>query len=188
MKKYLIAGASALALIVPSTASADVPRCEVPVTSTTSATFHLYNPKGVVGQWEDVWVHDFAITVKPDGTFTGTGTEHNITGDISVDVRVAGQIEADNKISFTVTQVGSDVSQTVTSQVTDSTSKDTGTISKSTTYPVVGWDVEARITAPQFAVVTTTDVNHGQYVSTSGGGKDAAQKCAGMPLNSKQGK
>ena len=188
MKKFLIAGASALALIVPVTASADVPRCDVPVASTTSATFHLYNPKDTTGQWDDVWVHDFNITVAPDGAFTGTGTEHNITGDISVGVTVAGQIEAGNRISFTVTQVGSDVSQTVTSQVTDSTSKDTGTISKSTTYPVVGWDVEARITAPQFEVVPATDVSHGQYVSTSGGGKDAAQKCAGMPLNSKQGK
>ena len=30
--------------------------------------------------------------------------------------------------------------------------------------------------------------NHGQYVKAQGGGKDAAQACAGMPLNSTQGK
>jgi hypothetical protein len=33
-----------------------------------------------------------------------------------------------------------------------------------------------------------TDLNHGEYVSSMGGGKVAAQKCAGMPLVSKQGK
>jgi hypothetical protein len=188
MKKFLIAGASALALIVPATASADVPRCEVPVTSTTSATFHLYNPKDQTGQWSDVWAHDFNISVAPGGSFTGTGTEHSLDNNISVGVTVVGQIEAGNRISFIVKQVGSDTSQIVTNAPTDATSKDDGTISLSTTNPPVDWPVEARITAPQFDVVPATDVNHGQYVSTSGGGKDAAQKCAGMPLNSKQGK
>ena len=31
-------------------------------------------------------------------------------------------------------------------------------------------------------------LNHGQYVKAQGGGKDAAQDCAGMPVNSAQGK
>ena len=35
---------------------------------------------------------------------------------------------------------------------------------------------------------TETEKNHGEYVSSMGGGKIAAQKCNGMPLNSKQGK
>ena len=30
--------------------------------------------------------------------------------------------------------------------------------------------------------------NHGQFVKAQGGGKEAAQACAGMPLNSTQGK
>ena len=30
--------------------------------------------------------------------------------------------------------------------------------------------------------------NHGQFVKAQGGGKVAAQACAGMPLNSTQGK
>ena len=34
---------------------------------------------------------------------------------------------------------------------------------------------------------TTADLNHGQYVKAEGGGKEATQKCAGMPLNSTQG-
>jgi len=188
MKKLILAGMAVAMLAVPAVASADVPRCAAPVTSTTTATFHLYNPKDVVGQWNDVWQHDFTITVAPDGSFTGSGTEHNIAGDLSVGVTVVGQIEAGNKISFTVTQDGGGSSQTVTSALTDATSKDDGTVSYSTTHPVVGWDVEARITAPVFSATTTTDLNHGQYVSASGGGSVAAQKCAGMPLVSKQGK
>jgi hypothetical protein len=47
------------------------------------------------------------------------------------------------------------------------------------------WSLEMKISAPLF---TATDgLNHGQYVSAAGGGKDAAQACAGMPTNSKKG-
>ena len=45
---------------------------------------------------------------------------------------------------------------------------------------------------PVFTTVTTNGVtdfaNHGEYVAAQGGGSIAAQKCAGMPLVSKQGK
>ncbi len=60
-------------------------------------------------------------------------------------------------------------------------------MSKSETNLVVGWDVEARITAPVFSSATIDGLNHGQYVSAAGGGSVAAKKCAGIPLNSKQG-
>ena len=51
----------------------------------------------------------------------------------------------------------------------------------------VNWTVAVKVTAPVFSVEATTDLNHGQYVKAQGGGKDAAQACAGMPLNSTQG-
>ena len=35
---------------------------------------------------------------------------------------------------------------------------------------------------------TVSVKNHGQFVKAQGGGKAAAQACAGMPLNSTQGK
>ena len=57
------------------------------------------------------------------------------------------------------------------------------------TVPVSPYGVvESKVTAPLFTAPTTTDLNHGEYVSAAGGGKDAAQKCAGMPVNSTQGK
>ena len=48
--------------------------------------------------------------------------------------------------------------------------------------------VKFKLSGLLLTAATTTDLNHGQYVSAAGGGKVAAQKCAGMPLNSKQGK
>ncbi len=43
-----------------------------------------------------------------------------------------------------------------------------------------------KILAPLF--IAPDSLNHGQYVKAQGGGKDAAQACAGMPLVSTQGK
>ena len=49
---------------------------------------------------------------------------------------------------------------------------------------MISTPVFTRTTAPG----TESVKNHGQYVKAQGGGKDAAQACAGMPLNSTQGK
>ena len=52
--------------------------------------------------------------------------------------------------------------------------------------------VEFKVSMPTFVTVTVDGVtdfaNHGEYVTAMGGGKIAAQACAGMPLVSKQGK
>ena len=51
-----------------------------------------------------------------------------------------------------------------------------------------------QVSTPIFTAATTTTPgtesvkNHGQFVKAQGGGKVAAQACAGMPLNSTQGK
>ena len=62
-------------------------------------------------------------------------------------------------------------------------------VQNAVTFPVspFGLIVESKVTAPLF---TGTEYvkNHGQYVKAMGGGEVAAQKCAGMPLNSTQGK
>ena len=47
--------------------------------------------------------------------------------------------------------------------------------------------VEFIIQTPVMTAATTTDMNHGEYVSSMGGGKVAAQACKGMPLKSTQG-
>ena len=54
-------------------------------------------------------------------------------------------------------------------------------------------NIEMMISTPVFTTDMTTTPgtesvkNHGQYVKALGGGKVAAQACAGMPLDSTQG-
>ena len=54
--------------------------------------------------------------------------------------------------------------------------------------------IEMRVSTPVVTTATTSTPgtesvkNHGQFVKAQGGGKIAAQACAGMPLNSTQGK
>ena len=54
--------------------------------------------------------------------------------------------------------------------------------------------IEFMISTPVITTATTSTPgtesvkNHGQFVKAQGGGKIAAQACAGMPLNSTQGK
>src|SRR3954447_10053719 len=78
-KLILIAGALA-ALAVPSVASADVSRCQTPVTSTgpVPATFSVYHPREDLSQWQKTWQHDFNVMIDPTtGKFSGTGSEFN---------------------------------------------------------------------------------------------------------------
>src|SRR5436190_16975409 len=56
-------------MALAATASADVPRYQ-----SQTATFTRDSSAGAVGQWDNVWTHDYKVTVNPcDGTFTGTG-------------------------------------------------------------------------------------------------------------------
>src|SRR5262245_48856236 len=78
-RKTITAGLAVamLAVAVPASASADVPRCESAVTTNTTvttATFTVLQPKDTVGQFENVWKHDYTVIVQPNGSFVGTGT------------------------------------------------------------------------------------------------------------------
>src|SRR4051794_7044779 len=79
-KKLILAALAAtmavFAVAIP-TASADVPRCEASVptsTTVTTATFTVNQPKDAISQWSNVWKHDFTVIVNADGTFSGTGS------------------------------------------------------------------------------------------------------------------
>ena len=62
-------------------------------------------------------------------------------------------------------------------------------VQNAVTFPVspFGLIVESKVTGFLFSAPTLTDLNHGEYVSSMGGGKVNAQKCAGMPKVSTQG-
>lgn len=176
-------------LAIPSVASADVPRCAAPVTDPSVATFSVFQPAGEVGQWANVWRHDYTVTVQPTGTFVGTGKVYDQNGAFSFDEDITGSFGGVNNGLVTFTSGRSPFnfvdSYSVENVPTDATSKDAGTISFATSSPAVSWVLEVRVTTPLLTAPTVTDMNHGEYVSSVGGGKIAAQKCAGMPLVSK---
>jgi len=192
MRKFITAGVAIAMLAIPSAASADVPRCEAPVTTAATATFTAIEPADWENQWNNTWKHDYTVTVQPDGSFTGTGTQNgsNIWGAVMVDVpeTISGKFSdsnADGKadtVNYTATRSSDGNEWYVTGASMDGTTETVAT-QKGTSATV-----KFKVTQPVFTAETTTDLNHGQYVKSQGGGKDAAKACAGMPLNSKQGK
>jgi hypothetical protein len=182
MRKLIVAAvavaAAAVPALTPALASANVPRCQVPVAGST-ATFTVTSPV-TLGDWSNVWNHDFTVTVQPDGSFVGTDLVYNgdpSTGFIEQD---SGTFNSDGTISLNANRPF----DYVNSWSLDHAKTD-GSITDATTQPTVPWTVEMKVTPPAFNL--TDFRNHGQYVSSQGGGKDAAQSCVGMPLNSAQG-
>ena len=85
MKKFLLIGVALVAMLaIPASASADVPRCDETVavnTTITTATFTVNQPKDTVGQFGNVWRHEFTVVVLPDGSFSGSSSasDHGAT-------------------------------------------------------------------------------------------------------------
>ena len=69
MRKLILIGMAVAMLVVPAVSSADVQRYQ-----TQTATFTVTQPANEYNQWNNLWTHDFTVTINPcDGTFTGTG-------------------------------------------------------------------------------------------------------------------
>jgi hypothetical protein len=192
MRKLLIAGmAVAMLAIIPSAASADVPRCEasVPVSTTvTTATFTALQPKDAENQFNNVWKHDFTVIVNADGSFSGTSNTTDNGGAFAWAETVTGSFNADKtRVSFKTLPVGGGA----TFKVTDAAYNVSVDVDTEGTWPAN--DIQMMISTPGITSATTTTPgtesvkNHGQYVKALGGGKVPAQACAGMPVNSTQG-
>jgi hypothetical protein len=199
MKKFIIAGMAVAMLAIPSAASADVPRCQetVPAATTTTATFHATQPSGGGGNWD----HAYTVNIDGTGHFTGNNVITGLDAEnmVTVNETVSGQITDKNRDGIneiTMSAVRDSGFYTFKWTVTDApmdgaiNSMDVGTVSYVTAENWNGGTLPITFTAPNLPVATTdtTYANHGEYVSSVGGGKVAAQKCAGMPLVSKQGK
>ena len=57
-----------------------------------------------------------------------------------------------------------------------------GAVTVATLNVEVPWEIEMKVTKPVFTN-TSTFKNHGEYVSSMGGGADAAHSCIGMPIH-----
>jgi len=198
MRKFIIGIMALVAVLaIPASASAAVERCKVTTTipsttpSVTTATFTVNQPRGTTHQFDDVWRHEFTVTVNADGTFEGTGETFN-NGDSNIiwAESITGSFSADRtNVSFKTLPIGGGA----TFKVTDATYGVSVDVDTEGTWTANS--IEFMISQPVFTTVggvdtvTTTEYkNHGEYVSSLGGGKVAAQACAGMPVVSVQGK
>jgi hypothetical protein len=145
-------------------------------------TITAVQPKDTVGQFNDVWTHTYNVNLNPcDGSFTGTGS---VSGTPSgSDSRgflgnetITGQRNSDGTISYTATRVESGEVYSLSNAKLDGTTE-----ALATSNPAVSFPITFHVNA------TTTDTshvkNHGDYVSSQGGGNDAAHSCIGMPIH-----
>jgi hypothetical protein len=167
-----VAVAAIAAFMVVGASSADVARYQ-----TQTYTFTATQPFGAVGQWGSVWTHNFTVTVNPcDGTFSGVGEQLYPDGTHYLNETVTGSFNG-SKVDLSVSREDG-AKWSLTGAPTDNTS-----VTLATTKPVVPWDVQFMVSQPKLTN-TSTFKNHGDYVSSMGGGNDAAHSCIGMPMQS----
>ena len=192
MKKLIITACVAIiaALSLSSVASAKVERCDATTVTNSgpkTATFTVNQPKDAVSQFTNVWRHEYEVALNADGTFVGKGNIYdNGATDTTWTEDVTGSLNADSTLSMQTAPVGGGATFKVTNAPMNGTEVpvDTnGTWSQN--------EVTFKIGAPTITggtVSTTVEYkNHGEYVSANGGGKDVAQACAGMPVQTKKG-
>ena len=177
MKKIILAVAVAAVatMAVVSSASADVARYQ-----TQTFTITAVQPEGAVGQWNNVWTHTYNVTLNPcDNTFSGTGS---LTGTINGAVpggnveTIMGHLDANNAVSFTASRSFDNVVYSLSNAPLDNS-----TVTLATSTPVAPWALEFKVNKTN--VVSSNYRNHGDYVSSQGGGSDAAHSCIGMPIH-----
>jgi hypothetical protein len=197
MRKLIIAGmAVAMLAVIPAAASAStgVERCQVTTTvagpSVTTATFKVIEPRGSKDDFSSFWTSSYEVTVT-GSTFEGTGTLTD-GADINVPLTIKGTFNSDDTISYVAAPADTDspVRWVLENGKTD------GTVNPASTLNVEGPSVATNVkvtqpvptVTPGVPTTTTTEYkNHGEYVSSLGGGKVAAQACIGMPTVSTQG-
>jgi hypothetical protein len=171
MKKIILAIAvAAIATIAfVGSASAGVARYQ-----TQSMTITAVQPKDAVGQWTDIWTHTYNVTLNPcDGSFTGTGSESGTGSGFLGNETITGHRDG-TSVSFTATRDDGVVYSLSNAPL------DNSTVTLATSTPSVSWPLEFKVGATPTS--TSNYKNHGDYVSSQGGGSDAAHSCIGMPI------
>jgi hypothetical protein len=174
VKKIILAVAVAAVatMAVVSSASADVARYQ-----TQSMTITAIQPYGEVGQFGNVWTHTYNVTLNPcDSSFSGVGKQYDNLGNFYADEAITGTLNG-NTVSFTATRSQDGLVYSLSKAPLDNS-----TVTDATSNPSVPWVLEFRVKATT-PVNTTAYKNHGEYVSSQGGGSDAAHSCIGMPIH-----
>ena len=178
MRKLIIAATTIAALavptIMPALAWASVDRYQ-----TQTATFTTTQPAGAFGQFDNVWTHNYKVTINPcDNTFSGTGVEtgQDQNGAKAFNETVTGTFNADGTTSLVNTR-----DDGVVSSLTNAKTDNSVTLAQ-LIAPAGPSNLEFKMT-PKTITSTSNYKNHGEYVSSQGGGSDAAHSCIGMPIH-----
>jgi hypothetical protein len=177
MRRFIFAAAVAAVatMALAASASADVARYQ----TQAPATFTVTQPYGAVGQWLNLWTHDYTVTVNPcDGSFAGAGVQGNNVGDPETYTETITGTFGPASVSFTAVR-----SDGVFWTLTDAPFG--GAVTLATVTPAVTWPVEMKVTAPVFTP-TSDYKNHGDYVNQAKAlgipAKVAGPSCLGRPL------
>jgi hypothetical protein len=173
MKRFIIGVAVAAAMLaVPAVSSAKVDRYQE-----QTATFTVNQPKDAVSQWGNVWRHEFKVTVNPcDDTFVGTApTFDNGATTPTWTEKVTGSFD-NGKVSFVTDPIGGGA----TFKVKNAPMNNSIIRNVETTWTAN--EIEFKI-SPKTVTDSSDWKNHGEYVSSMGGGSDAAHSCIGMPIH-----
>ena len=117
MKKFILAGMAVAMLAIPAVASADVQRYQE-----QTATFTVNQPKDATGQFDNVWRHEFKVTVNPcDSTFSGIApTYDNGASSPTWTEKVTGSF-GNGTVSFATVPIGGGATFKVTDAPMDNT-------------------------------------------------------------------
>jgi hypothetical protein len=129
---------------------------------------------------DNVWTHTYNVTLNPcDGSFSGVGSQvGTISGPYGTQT-VTGHLDG-NTVSFTATR-SDGIKWAMTGLIGDTLI--------ATAWNADGTVIDTSPNALEFKVSKTTPIastnykNHGDYVSSQGGGSDAAHSCIGMPIH-----
>ena len=174
MKKIILAvvvTAIAIMAVAASVASAAGPPARY---QTQTATFSVLQPRNTVGQYNDVWTHNYKVTINPcDNTFSGTGeVTANGSGPVVWTEDITGSFGAGTVSFATIPNAGA------TFKVTNAPYGTSVPVLTTWTQNIV------EMLASKPVIIGTSDFkNHGEYVSSMGGDDDVAHSCIGMPIH-----
>jgi len=187
MRKLITLSISLLALaavVLPTAAMAKgVERVQCEITPAT-VTFTVLQPKDVVGQFDNVWRHEFEVTLNANSnTFGGRSKVYAPDNTLTWEEEVTGSFnDAKTAVSFETAPVGGGATFKVVEAPMDNR---TVTAESTWTQNIIEFRISPVVVIPG----TTSDYkNHGDYVSSNGGGADAAHDSCGMPVNSTKNK
>src|SRR5262249_1992872 len=104
-----------VALAVPTAAVASAATASTDVSPYQSqATFTVTTPYTQAGQWNEVWTHDYTVTVDPaDGSFAGIGIQYDDNMEQTDTETITGTF-APGSVTFAVRRGDDGISWTVT--------------------------------------------------------------------------